>query len=111
MVCFFHHCCSRQVQNLKYIPLNWGLSALCPKIGPAQFVQLTWLNGGTAPEVHINNLVTIITGPESGFSEKELAELTNVKEIKMRYLGENVLRAETAPIVVSSVIKNHFGRI
>lgn len=58
-----------------------------------------------------NNSVTIITGPESGFSEKELVELTNIKEIKMRYLGENVLRAETAPIVVSSVIKNHFGRI
>ena len=58
-----------------------------------------------------NNLVTIITGPESGFSEKELVKLTNIKEIKMRYLGENVLRAETAPIVVSSVIKNHFGRI
>ena len=58
-----------------------------------------------------NNLVTIITGPESGFSEKELVELTNIKEIKMRYLGDNVLRAETAPIVVSSVIKNHFGRI
>ena len=58
-----------------------------------------------------NNLVTIITGPESGFSEKELVELTNIKEIKMRYLGENVLRAETAPIFVSSVIKNHFGRI
>ncbi len=58
-----------------------------------------------------NNLVTIITGPESGFSEKELAELININEIKMRYLGENVLRAETAPIVVSSVIRNHFGRI
>ena len=58
-----------------------------------------------------NNLVTIITGPESGFSENELDELINIKEIKMRYLGENVLRAETAPIVVSSVIKNHFGRI
>ena len=58
-----------------------------------------------------NNLVTIITGPESGFSDKELVELTNIKEIKMRYLGENVLRAETAPIFVSSVIKNHFGRI
>ena len=44
-------------------------------------------------------------------TEKELVKLTNIKEIKMRYLGENVLRAETAPIVVSSVIKNHFGRI
>ena len=64
------------------------------------------------PEVEIgNNSVTIITGPESGFSEKELVELTSMQEIKMRYLGENVLRAETAPIVVSSVIKNHFGRI
>ena len=58
-----------------------------------------------------NNSVTIITGPESGFSEKELVELTSMQEIKMRYLGENILRAETAPIVVSSVIKNHFGRI
>ena len=58
-----------------------------------------------------NNLVTIITGPESGFSEKELVKLKNMQEIKIRYLGENVLRAETAPIVVSSVIKNHFGRI
>ena len=58
-----------------------------------------------------NNLVTIITGPESGFSDKELVELTSMQEIKMRYLGENILRAETAPIVVSSVIKNHFGRI
>ena len=58
-----------------------------------------------------NSLITIITGPESGFSERELAELTNVEEIKMRYLGGNILRAETAPIVVSSVIKNHFGRI
>ena len=58
-----------------------------------------------------NNSVTIITGPESGFSQKELVELTSMQEIKMRYLGENILRAETAPIVVSSVIKNHFGRI
>ena len=58
-----------------------------------------------------NNSVTIITGPESGFSDKELVELTNMQEIKMRYLGENILRAATAPIVVSSVIKNHFGRI
>ncbi len=58
-----------------------------------------------------NNLITIVTGPESGFSEKELAELKNINNIKMRYLGKNILRAETAPIVIASLITNHFGRI
>ena len=55
--------------------------------------------------------VTVITGPESGFSQPELEIITNNKDIKKRYLGKNILRSETAPIVVSSIIRNHFGRI
>ena len=31
--------------------------------------------------------------------------------IEIRYLGENILKAETAPIFVSSIVKNHFGKI
>ena len=52
----------------------------------------------------------IITGPESGFSDEEL-KLINNNKIKIRYLGQNILRAETAPIFVSSIIRNQFGRI
>ena len=33
------------------------------------------------------------------------------KNIEIRYLGENILKAETAPIFVSSIVKNHFGKI
>ena len=61
-------------------------------------------------ELGINSSVTIITGPESGFSDNEL-KLIDMQNIKKRYLGENILRAETAPIFVSSLVKNHFGKI
>jgi len=57
-----------------------------------------------------NSSITIITGPESGFSDKELKSI-KMHNIKERYLGQNILRAETAPIYVSSLIKNHFGKI
>jgi len=57
-----------------------------------------------------NSSITIITGPESGFSDEEL-KLMQIHNIKERYLGQNILRAETAPIFISSLIKNHFGKI
>ena len=57
-----------------------------------------------------NDHVSIITGPESGFSEDEINELSN-KKINFRYLGDNVLRSETAPIFVAALIKNYFGKI
>ncbi len=57
-----------------------------------------------------NSSITIITGPESGFSDKEL-KMIKMYKVKERYLGQNILRAETAPIYVSSLIKNHFGKI
>ena len=61
-------------------------------------------------ELGEDSSITIITGPESGFSDAEL-ELIKIQNIKKRYLGQNILRAETAPIYVSSLIKNHFDRI
>ena len=61
-------------------------------------------------ELGSRSSVTTVTGPESGFSEKELNFIIN-KKFEIRYLGENILRAETAPIFVSSIIKNHFGKI
>ena len=61
-------------------------------------------------ELGSRSSVTTVTGPESGFSEKELNFIMK-KKFEIRYLGENILRAETAPIFVSSIIKNHFGKI
>ena len=42
--------------------------------------------------------------------EKEL-DYIKKNNIEIRYLGENILKAETAPIFVSSIVKNHFGKI
>jgi len=61
-------------------------------------------------ELGKDSSITTITGPESGFSEKELG-IINMHDVKERYLGQNILRAETAAIYVSSLIKNHFGKI
>ena len=61
-------------------------------------------------ELGKDSSITTITGPESGFSEKELG-IINMYDIKERYLGQNILRAETAAIYISSLIKNHFGKI
>jgi|TARA_B110000305_G_C19432411_1_gene636931 16S rRNA (uracil1498-N3)-methyltransferase len=54
--------------------------------------------------------ISVITGPESGFSEEEKTILSN-NGVKIRLIGRNVLRAETAPLVISTLIQNHFGRI
>tara|TARA_Y100000766_G_C18866893_1_gene586225 strand:+ start:52 stop:774 length:723 start_codon:yes stop_codon:yes gene_type:complete len=52
--------------------------------------------------------ITLITGPESGFSKKE-RELLDAKSSHNISLGKNILRAETAPIVALSVIKSNLG--
>ena len=63
-----------------------------------------------ANEVLPERDVCIISGPESGFSESELETFKN-KDLKMRIIGNNVLRAETAPIVISTLVLNQFDRI
>ena len=61
-------------------------------------------------ELDKSSSITFIIGPESGFSETEL-KLMNKSKIKKRYLGRNILRSETAAIYISTLIKNHFGKI
>ena len=61
-------------------------------------------------EINKDDNVTIISGPESGFSQQELNFLLKNK-IMNRYLGKNILRSETAPVVVAAIIRNHFGKI
>jgi 16S rRNA (uracil1498-N3)-methyltransferase len=54
--------------------------------------------------------ICMITGPESGFSESEI-NLLNEKEFEFKLIGKNILRAETAPIVIASLIQNQFDKI
>ena len=64
----------------------------------------------TQEEIAQDSSVIIVTGPESGFSINEL-DFLEANKVDIRYLGKNILRSETAPIVVSAIIKNHFGRM
>ena len=57
---------------------------------------------------NIEDSITLITGPESGFSKKE-REFLNAKTSYNISLGKNILRAETAPITALSVIKSNLG--
>ena len=61
-------------------------------------------------ELGKDSSITTITGPESGFSEKELG-IINMYGIKERYLGQNILRALKQQLCIYSLIKNHFGKI
>ena len=54
--------------------------------------------------------VCMITGPESGFSKSEIDTL-NSNLFEFRLIGKNILRAETAPIVIASLIQNQFDKI
>ena len=57
---------------------------------------------------NIKDNITLITGPESGFSKKE-REFLNATASDNISLGKNILRAETAPITAVSVIKSNLG--
>ena len=56
----------------------------------------------------VEDSITLITGPESGFSKKE-REFLNATTGHNISLGKNILRAETAPITALSVIKSNLG--
>ena len=66
--------------------------------------------GQSFSQIDFTERACFVTGPESGFSQNELDLLKN-QNIETRLIGNSILRAETAPIVISSLIQNHFGRI
>jgi 16S rRNA (uracil1498-N3)-methyltransferase len=78
--------------------------------GPTVLAELprpTWLvhPGGRALPPATGD-VTLVIGPEGGFSEKELTEAD------MRVgLGARVLRVETAAVVASGLVLGHMGRM
>ena len=57
-----------------------------------------------------SNNIFAITGAESGFSESEINHMYE-KDFSFKMLSKNILRAETAPLVIASLIQNHFDKI
>lgn len=49
--------------------------------------------------------VFLFVGPEGGLSKKDI-EILETKGFKPVYLGENILRAETAALYVTAIVKN-----
>jgi 16S rRNA (uracil1498-N3)-methyltransferase len=60
-------------------------------------------------DIKSKNFVSI-TGPESGFSDSEYNHMYE-KDFSFKLLSKNILRAETAPLVIASLIQNHFDKI
>ena len=56
------------------------------------------------------NEYIFITGAESGFSDRERFNMEE-KNIAVRSLGKNILRAETAPIAGITLFQSHIGNI
>ena len=57
-----------------------------------------------------SNNIFVITGAESGFSESEINQMYE-KDFSFKLLSKNILRAETAPLVIASLFQNHFDKI
>ena len=57
-----------------------------------------------------SNNIFVITGAESGFSESEINHMYE-KDFSFKLLSNNILRAETAPLVIASLFQNHFDKI
>ena len=55
-----------------------------------------------------NDIINIVFGPEGGLTNKEEESLVNIGYKKVNF-GKSVLRTETCPIFISSVIKYIYG--
>lgn len=54
--------------------------------------------------------VAVAVGPEGGWSDEEVQELANAGA-KAFTLGDQILRSETAPLVISAVVMHRIGRL
>jgi 16S rRNA (uracil1498-N3)-methyltransferase len=92
--------------------------ALVPKIeAPADFREVVARSGtkilfdadAEAERVHALQEVTLLIGPEGGWSDEELGLVRNRPDVFIERLGPRRLRAETAAIAAVSVVASRFG--
>jgi 16S rRNA (uracil1498-N3)-methyltransferase len=98
------------------IPTIGGLMSfenMCKSLSGFDLVLFCYENGGERLESKLfegKNRIAVIIGAEGGFSADEAAELSAAGVMNI-WLGERILRCETAPIAVSSVIMNLTGNL
>ena len=51
-----------------------------------------------------NSNILVIVGPEGGFDDKEVEKLIKLNNLKPISLGKRILRTETAPLYIMSVL-------
>ncbi len=60
------------------------------------------------PDLHTADQLTVLTGPEGGFTDDERAAATDAG-FTLVSLGHRVLRSETAPIVALGIAQHMAG--
>lgn len=55
--------------------------------------------------------IAVLVGPEGGIAKEEIEFLKTIPNIKVVTLGKRILRTETAPIVIASVIMYEFDEM
>lgn len=58
-----------------------------------------------AKQLGTNSEITVVTGPEGGLTEAEVAFLETERSAIAVSLGDTILRAETAPVAIASALK------
>ena len=59
---------------------------------------------------NLNKNISFAIGPEGGFDKEEIDKVLE-KDFPLLSLGKRILRAETAPICVLSILMSYFGEI
>ena len=55
--------------------------------------------------------IALIIGPEGGIAKEEIEFLNTISNVKIVTLGKRILRTETAPITISSIIMYEFNEM
>ncbi len=76
--------------------------------GKEQKLMFIESGGSSLKGIGKTNRTTIITGPEGGWEDSEVA-LAKEKDCAIITLGGRILRAETAAIAFAGIIQNTFG--
>ncbi|MGD9900991.1 MAG: 16S rRNA (uracil(1498)-N(3))-methyltransferase [Spirochaetales bacterium] len=110
---------TRQCGRAKMLDINpiISIKKLAEELKSYDLVLLAYEKGGVSLKEATKNKkdlknVAIIVGSEGGFSESEVEFLeSNVKNLKTISLGERILRAETASIVLTGLVMYELGEL
>ena len=105
--------CQRGISPELNKPLDFTKAITYPNKNMSKFIALTGNKNSKLkqiPQSNINMEIGLFTGPEGGFTKEEI-ELSKANSIKPISLGNRILRAETATIILITAILIKFDEI